>query len=76
MDRQLTEIVLWWNYTLMLEYILGTKINLLFKKAYIGLLEIDKAKLLVERTLLVDIYQISLSNIDGAAKIMVYMPTV
>lgn len=69
MDRQLTEIVLWWNYTLMLEYILGTKINLLFKKAYIGLLEIDKAKLLVER-------MISLSNIDGAAKIMVYMPTV
>lgn len=69
MDRQLTEIFLWWNYTLMLEYILRTKINLLFKKSYIGLLEIDKGKLLVER-------MTSLSNIDGAAKIKLYMPTV
>lgn len=56
MDRQLTEVVPWWNYTLILAYILGTKINLPFKKTYIGLLKIDKAKLLVER-------MISLSNI-------------
>lgn len=69
MDRQLTEIVLWQNYILMLEYILGMKINLLLKKSYIGLVEIDKAKLLVKR-------MTSLSNIDGAAKMMVHTPTV
>lgn len=47
----------------MLDCILGTNINLLFKQSSLGLLEIDIAKLVVVRIT-------SLSNIDGAAKII------
>ena len=47
----------------MLDYILGTNINLLFKKSYPGSLETDIAKLLIVRIT-------SLSNIDGAARIV------